>query len=132
MAKSVFSVTTKKENENAVTVSISASPGNGKSALQNAISAALVNNESFLSANEVGNRSVDLEVESQSPTGAKCLYTIQFRAGSGTNGTTPSPLLILASPELALTAQDAAINAAAATGGVPNSAIYMCSVDVEA
>ncbi|HXS93193.1 MAG TPA: hypothetical protein VN736_01240 [Candidatus Limnocylindrales bacterium] len=145
MSKSLFSVVVQVPGQSQVSSNVLAEDANSKTALQNAIDAAITQAGSgaqFVNAVEVGGKPVDVTVAAAvSPVTdlmPKSLYSIQFRAGSGANGANVSPLLVLANTQnqggTIVAAQDLAITAAlnAVTSGTPNAAIFMGSVDQDA
>jgi hypothetical protein len=107
---------------------ILAQDAGGKTAIENAIAAA---GPDFLSASEVGGKPVDIVIPAAAAPATdgapKAVFRVDFRVGTGPNGTTPAALMVLAWPQIAgsvttpaavLASQAAATAAAAAVGMV--------------
>ncbi len=141
MSRSLFAVTTRSGNITS-TVNVLAADSSTVAALQTAIAATVSEagaGAEFRNAYEVGGKSIDLVIAaavSPATDGApKALYQVAFRSGSGTDGSTPAPLLVQAWPQtnaaVSTSAEDLAIEAAATAGGIPNNITRLADVDID-
>lgn len=137
MAKSLFNISAQTPNQQPASRNVLAQPdATGKSALQVAIAAALAalgQGSTFLNAMEQGGKDIDFSYVADLPGPAKAVYSVQFRPGSGPNGTNPTPVLVYVNPQATVTTFDAAISTAASSvGAMPSTAVLVGNVDIDA
>ncbi len=101
MSRSLFSVTMIQTGQPAVSKNVTASDADGASALEVAVSAALnaaPSGAAFLSAREANGRPIDViappAVSPMMDVMPQIVYSVEFRQGSGPDGSTPTPLQV--------------------------------------
>ena len=135
MAISVITVLTQAKPAG---VNILAQDANGRTAMENSIAAATGD---LMSASEVGGKPVDVVIPAAVAPATdgtpKAVFRVEFRVGSGPNGTTPTSLVVLAWPQTngtvtAAAAILAAQAAATTAGAVVSQVSLLAQVDVDA
>jgi len=136
VALSLFSVSVQVPGEPvSVAKNVLAADTSGQTAMQIAVAAAIAaagEGAVLQNASEVGGRPIDLSVSTGTATDPKVVYSVQFRPGSGPNGSTPNPVMVYVNPAAATSPETLALTTAAQTGATPTFVTLMGNVDIDA